>query len=174
MNGHEAPANKDPTRFTGGSVNYLDYHYTQKGDILIPNTKELQKQAKTLLHGYGFQDSEIHFEHTVETPKRRYVVDVVGISNKLSVAIELGNCGYEKLITLKAYFDEVIWLPYWILKLEEETKKDLEDKVYSLEHALDETMEQIKHYQARERSFREELYRLNAILNGEKLRRVDA
>jgi hypothetical protein len=169
MNGHESSRNKDPTPFTRRGVNHSDYRYAQRGDI-FPDIKELQKQAKTLLHGYGFQDSEIHFEHTVETPKRRYVVDVVGISNKLSVAIELGNCGYEKLITPKAYFDEVIWLPYWILKLEEETEKDLEIKVSSLEDALNEKAEQVKRYQDRERSIRGELYRLNAILNGEKLR----
>lgn len=79
----------------------------------LPSSEILYKQARKILKGYGFSDKQIIKEHPI--PELNMRIDLVGISEDLKVAIEIGFCGPEKLFALQQVFDDVVWLPYWLI-----------------------------------------------------------
>lgn len=112
------------------------YEYA-KLDSKIPSIEELIEQGLAVLKGFGFSEKEIIEEYNDH--KSGFRIDLVGISEKLKVAVELGLCGPEKLFALKAYYDKVVWLPYWLTIIPEKAQPsndielELQEKIYELE-----------------------------------------
>jgi len=105
--------------------------------------KKLKLLGRVLLKDRGYENTEIFEEHKVEIGKKKYVVDVCGMSKSLmdpkTTAVECGTTNSEKLINLKLCFDEVICLPYGILSLDTDLRKTVEEymiKVQSLEKEI--------------------------------------
>lgn len=73
--------------------------------------KFLKLCAKAFLLDKGFNWSEIHEEHCINSLWYNARVDVVGISEKKKVAIECGNTTKDRIL-LYLFFDEVYHLPY--------------------------------------------------------------
>jgi len=106
--------------------------------------KKLKLLGRVLLKDRGYENTEIFEEHKVEIGKKKYVVDVCGMSKSLmdpkTTAVECGTTNSEKLINLKLCFDEVICLPYGILSLDTDLRKTVEEymiKVQSLEKEIE-------------------------------------
>lgn len=74
---------------------------------------EIKAYAHKLLLERGFKESQIFEEHPIKIGRRKFIVDVVGISEEKQVAVECGEVSSkDKLTILRTYFDEVIHLPY--------------------------------------------------------------
>jgi hypothetical protein len=77
------------------------------------NHKKLKLVARNMLVSMGFNGSQIHEEYPVSVNSKRTLwVDVAGISDELTVAIECGQCDISKITVLTMLFDKVIPLPY--------------------------------------------------------------
>jgi len=74
--------------------------------------KKLKLVARNMLIDMGFNGSQIYNEYPVSVGKRTLWVDVVGISDENTVAIECGQCDTSKITILKMFFDKVVPLPY--------------------------------------------------------------
>jgi len=79
----------------------------------------LLKELAKIILSKEFKKYEIKTEYKITTfNKKQYIVDVVGINNKKSVAIECGNLSTgSKLKDLSDYFDNIIHLPYYDSKI---------------------------------------------------------
>jgi len=77
----------------------------------MPETKiheKLKKLGKEFLKSQGA--TKIEEEYKCVINGKHYVVDVVGFSPEMKIAIECGSSSWKKLQALKTYFDKVIVL----------------------------------------------------------------
>lgn len=91
---------------------------------------KLKKIAKQKLLKLGYNEEEIFYEYPVTIHDTKYIIDVVGISEKIGThAIECGNVnfGIEKIKNLLYCFDQVTNLPYIIKN--SNRKKELNDRL---------------------------------------------
>lgn len=118
---------------------------TNKFERYIPKTEELYIQGEAILKGFGFKKKEIISEYKIDISGGTwFIVDIAGISDKLKVAVEIGSCKPEKLFQLKLLFDHVVWLPYWLIKIqkgEEELKTLLAGKTTRIENLRNQLQE---------------------------------
>jgi len=126
--------------------------------------KKLKLLGRVLLKDRGYLDTEIFEEYKVEIGKKKYVVDICGIKNskfgrpEKNIAVECGTTHSEKLINLKLFFNEIIFLPYGILSLDADLRKTLEEymiKVQSLEKEIERLEKRIQALNGRVRMLRE-------------------
>jgi len=92
-------------------MSMMDYGVTLRGGTVH---SELKMQAYKFLIEEGFNEKDIKYEYTVKIGKKKYIVDVVGLKNGVPhTAIECGGVqDKDKLIQLKALFENVIHMPY--------------------------------------------------------------
>jgi hypothetical protein len=76
---------------------------TPDEDALYFHNLLKQLGRKYLKEKFGFTDEQIFEEFKMGD----YVIDLVGMSDKLKVALECGNCGRKRYDELKKYFDYV-------------------------------------------------------------------
>jgi hypothetical protein len=107
--------------------------------------RTIKLMARKYLEFLGYVDSEITEEYDVEINKKKYRVDVVGISDKRKTAIECGNTSPEKYFILHAHFDDVILFPY--LKV----LYDQLERIGKLEHEMSILKEEQKTVTRRDR-----------------------
>ena len=85
---------------------------------------QLKQLAKEYLLHQGFLPDQIFEEYFVNVGSVQFRIDVVGISDKDSIAIECGTTQPERLSTLKYFFNKVIHVPYGTCILTEERMID--------------------------------------------------
>jgi hypothetical protein len=124
----------------------------------------LKLVARKILESRGFIQSEIYEEcpiltkgQTVKplcyeapepycyaapelTVKRGIITDLIGVNKEQSLAIECGNTPPERILQLKLFFDQVIWIP---VSLEERNKK-LETENKFLKSRVETILEKVK------------------------------
>lgn len=128
-----------------------DYTYS-KINIYHPTPEELKEQAIALLKGYGFKEDQIIEECAIHSYARRYGhrppntfrVDFAGVSENLKVGVEIGKCSPTKLFALKADYDKVVWLPYWLTEMRIKADSTIEEKIEGLENKIAYLKEEIE------------------------------
>ena len=108
--------------------------------------KDLKKLAHIILYKKGFNETEIHEEYVLDllqSTKRCFRVDVVGISKDKKIAIELGTTNPKKLTQLELFFDKVIHIPYGVEGFEE-IQLDQIIKYKTINESLTDTIKKLK------------------------------
>lgn len=84
---------------------------------MTTNHTALKEVGRKILESMGYQSNEIKEEYEICGNKKSFRVDLVGLKESKSIAVECGTTSGEKIAALKMFFDQVIVLPYFTLNL---------------------------------------------------------
>lgn len=118
------------------------------------NHKNFKLLARSILLKKGFKADEIQEEFSISFKKpngkrKTYRIDMVGINDSKTVAIECGNTKLSKLKELKIIFDEVVYIPYeFTLDIEKsQLANSLVEQLSKYQNLYEKSLEKIERMQ---------------------------